>query len=134
MRFHIAAIGGDVPLLSFALERQVQLAWEGQIRSVSGAALALTVATLAVVLEQRLTGDLITDGAAGAAAGIKARSILFSKFVRDGTDVWHHLLPAVTHALQRGIIFRCDEAGVDQLQARAGFNFGKGPGDHSVQR
>ena len=70
-RFHIAAIGDDVPLLSFALERHVQLAGEGQIRSMSGATLALTVETLAVVLEQRVTGDLIADGAAGAAAGIR---------------------------------------------------------------
>src|SRR5437660_1144435 len=43
---------------------------KGQIGSVAGAALALTVAALAVIRGQRFTGNFITDHAAGASAGI----------------------------------------------------------------
>src|ERR1700704_3922491 len=54
----------------FATEFHPLPALEGQIRSVPGAALALTVATLAVVHRHRFTGDFVTDRAAGASAGI----------------------------------------------------------------
>src|SRR3977135_197555 len=45
-------------------------AWECQVGSVPGAALPLTVATLAVVRRNRFGGDIITDRTAGASAGI----------------------------------------------------------------
>src|SRR3979490_209633 len=43
---------------------------ECQVGSVPGAALPLTVATLAVVRRNRFGGDIITDRPAGASAGI----------------------------------------------------------------
>src|SRR6266849_10030144 len=54
----------------FALEFHVDAAREGQIRSVPGAALTLTVATLAVVHHHRFGRNFITDRTAGASAGI----------------------------------------------------------------
>src|SRR6266481_1327298 len=53
-----------------ALALDAALVREGQIRSVPGAALPLTVAALAVVHRDRFGRDFITDGAAGAAAGV----------------------------------------------------------------
>src|SRR4051794_14223640 len=44
--------------------------WKGHVGSVPGAALALTVATLAVVRKHGLTRDFITDRAAGTSAGV----------------------------------------------------------------
>src|SRR5947208_4775608 len=57
-------------MVGFALEFHALPARESQIRPVPGAALALTVATLAVVHHQRFAADFITDRAAGASTGI----------------------------------------------------------------
>src|ERR1700732_2829993 len=54
----------------FATEFHALPVREGQVGSVPGAALPLTVATLAVVHDHRFAGDFITDRAAGASAGI----------------------------------------------------------------
>src|ERR1700694_1941548 len=63
-------------MLRFAFAFHAPLVCEGQIGSVPGAALALTVAALAVVHRDRFAGDFITDRAAGASAGISLAHVL----------------------------------------------------------
>src|ERR1700738_897577 len=68
-------------MLRFAFEFHALLVREGQIGPVPGAALALTVTALAVVLRHRFGGDFITDRATGASAGVSFAH-LFSPAVK----------------------------------------------------
>src|ERR1700676_2085931 len=70
VRLDVAAVADDVPLLRVTAEFHIVARREGQIGSVPGAALALAVAALAVIHENRFGRNGITDRAAAAAAGI----------------------------------------------------------------
>src|SRR5258708_32288183 len=89
-------------MLRLALEFHALLAREGQIGSVPGAALALTVATLAVVHHHRLTRDFITDRAAGASAGVGLTPVFSPSILPagDGADVLDKFLPNFDHGLE----------------------------------
>src|SRR5712664_2603679 len=115
-RLHIAAIANDVPMLRLALEFHALLAREGQIGSVPGAALALTVATLAVVHHHRLARDFITDRAAGASAGVGLTHVFSPSILPagDGADVLDKFLPSFAHGLEGRIVVRRDEISFSQ--------------------
>src|SRR5882672_5142755 len=66
-------------MFRFALEFHADARREGQIGSVPGAALPLTVATLAVVHHHRFGRDFKTDRAAGTSAGISLVHRLYSQ-------------------------------------------------------
>src|SRR5882724_1242683 len=98
-------------MLRLALEFHALLAREGQIGSVPGAALALTVATLAVVHHHRLSRDFITDRAAGASAGVGFTHVFSPSILPagDGADVLDKFLPGFAHGLESRIVVRRDE-------------------------
>src|SRR6267378_3226711 len=103
-------------MLRLALEFHALLAREGQIGSVPGAALALTVATLAVVHHHRLTRDFITDRAAGASAGVGLTHVFSPSILPagDGADVLDKFLPNFAHGLEGRIALRRDEISFSQ--------------------
>ncbi len=65
----VAAVADHVPQRGVAAVLHAG-ARKGEVRAVAGAALALAVAALAVVLEDGLGRDLVAYGAASAAAGV----------------------------------------------------------------
>src|SRR6266849_2075916 len=103
-------------MLRFALEFHALLAREGQIGSVPGAALALTVGTLAVVHHHRLARDFITDRAAGASTGISLTHVFSPSILPagDGADVLDKFLPSFAHGLESRIVLRRDEISFSQ--------------------
>src|SRR5258708_1232570 len=141
-------------MLRFTREFHAALVREGQVGPVPGAALPLTVATLAVALDQRFASDFIADRAAGASAGIslahvfsptikggaqrKLQTAIFSiasvlLFAGDGADALDNLLPSSTHALESRIVLRRDETGMDKAKARSVSDPGKDPRDDGIQ-
>src|SRR5260370_28573036 len=103
-------------MLRFALEFHALLAREGQIGSVPGAALALTVATLAVIHHHRLARDFITDRAAGASAGVGLAHVFSPSILPagDGADALDKFLPSFAHGLESTIVPRWDEISFSQ--------------------
>src|ERR1700694_3753048 len=100
----------------FALEFHAGARREGQIGSVPGAALPLTVATLAVVHDNRFARDFITDRAAGASAGISLAHV-FPPVIQpagDRADAFDNLLPCFAHGLESRIVLRRDEISFSQ--------------------
>src|SRR5262245_64844921 len=89
-RLHIAAVADDVPMRRFAFESQA-CARERQVGSMTGAALALTVATLAVVHHERFGWNFIADRPAGASAGIRLAHVSLLSWHTVGTA--HSQLP-----------------------------------------
>src|SRR5712671_4136300 len=94
-------------MLRLALEFHALLAREGQIGSVPGAALALTVATLAVVHHHRLTRDFITNRAAGASAGVGFTHVFSPSILPTGMapTFWTNFLQASSTVLQAESLF-----------------------------
>src|SRR6266852_5553211 len=89
-------------MLRFAFELHAALVREGQVGPVPGAALALTVAALAVVHHHRFARDFITDRAAGASTGISLAhvfsptSVLLRAWDDPGSEKGQPLELAVT--------------------------------------
>src|SRR5947208_5798322 len=97
-------------MVGFALEFHALPARESQIRPVPGAALALTVATLAIVHHQRFAADFITDRAAGASAGVSLAHA-FSPYSAVGSLRGHRARsPTCRKACTAGPLLRVSSA------------------------